>query len=402
MKIKRSTLIQIVILILFAGIIEPTAFIGTWIHSLCGALRSLAFLVSILLYLQDRMYKELTENLLIFFVVLIGISSQLYSKQLTADYLYFAKNAISVIVLGKYMMKRQPRNFCMMIGGILSLWLLIDAFTWNIPGLGGKPGDISFNCFLGTKTTITYYLVPALAFDYTLLMSSKKNKSFPYALLIMAVGGTIVYLLQMPISTTIVCLVLQLFCMILVYKRNFVAKYIIKYGFLITSFLNVLLVAGGTLGFLDYIMINILGESGDLDGRRQIWTLVLARFSKRPLMGYGMGSDIVFNVWQKDNASAHNYFLSILIYGGIIAMMIYLLLIVLFYKKNKPYLNSCISQFLMLTLIILNLEGITENYGFNEMTICFWILIANIKYLYDGKTMRGGIKNEITGSYAWH
>lgn len=128
----------------------------------------------------------------------------------------------------------------------------------------------------------------------------------------------------------------ELFCMILVYKRNFVAKYIIKYGFLITSFLNVLLVAGGTLGFLDYIMINILGESGDLDGRRQIWTLVLARFSKRPLMGYGMGSDIVFNVWQKDNASAHNYFLSILIYGGIIAMMIYLLLIVLFYKKNKP------------------------------------------------------------------
>ena len=123
MKIKRSTLIQIVILILFAGIIEPTAFIGTWIHSLCGALRSLAFFVSILLYLQDRMYKELTENLLIFFVVLIGISSQLYSKQLTADYLYFAKNAISVIVLGKYMMKRQPRNFCMMIGGILSLYM---------------------------------------------------------------------------------------------------------------------------------------------------------------------------------------------------------------------------------------------------------------------------------------
>ena len=54
MKIKESTLIQIVILILFVGIIEPTAFIGTWIHSLCGALRTVAFLVSVLLYLKDR------------------------------------------------------------------------------------------------------------------------------------------------------------------------------------------------------------------------------------------------------------------------------------------------------------------------------------------------------------
>lgn len=68
MKIKKSTLIQIAILILFVGIIEPTSFIGTWIHSLCGALRTMAFLVSVLLYLKDRIYRELTENLLILYI----------------------------------------------------------------------------------------------------------------------------------------------------------------------------------------------------------------------------------------------------------------------------------------------------------------------------------------------
>ena len=57
MKIKKSALIQIAILILFVGIIEPTSFIGTWIHSLCGALRTMAFLVSVLLYLKDRISK---------------------------------------------------------------------------------------------------------------------------------------------------------------------------------------------------------------------------------------------------------------------------------------------------------------------------------------------------------
>ena len=150
-----------------------------------------------------------------------------------------------------------------------------------------------------------------------------------------------------------------------------------------TSILNILLVGGGTLGLLDYIMVNILGESSDLDGRRQIWTMVLAKFSRRPLMGYGMGSDIIFDVWQKNNASTHNYYLSILIYGGIVAIVVYFLLIALFYKRNRLYLNNCISQFLMLTLVIMNLEGIAENYGFNEMTICFWVLIANVKSLYD-------------------
>lgn len=400
MKIKKSTLIQVVILILFLGIIEPTSFIGTWIHSLCGVLRTVAFLISVLLYLQDKIYRELTENLLILFVILIGISSLLYSKNLTADYMYFAKNAFSVIVMGKYMMKRQPRNFCMMIGGILSLWLLIDAFTWNIPGLGGNPGEVAFSCFLGTKTTITYYLLPALAFDYALLMSSPKNKRFfAEVLLIMAVGGTIAYLIQMPISTTIVCLILQLLCMILVKKQMFIVKPIIKYGFFITSLLNILLIAGGTLGFLDYIMVNVLGESSDLDGRRQIWTMVIATFSRRPLMGFGMGSDIVFNVWQSNNASTHNYFLSILIYGGIVALIVYLLVILLFYKKNKPYLDRRISQFLMLTLIIMNLEGIAENYGFNEMTVCFWVLIANIRCLYEWKSLASGGNNETIGSY---
>lgn len=62
MKIKKSTLIQIAILILFVGIIEPTSFIGTWIHSLCGALRTMAFLVSVLLYLKDRIYRELLKT----------------------------------------------------------------------------------------------------------------------------------------------------------------------------------------------------------------------------------------------------------------------------------------------------------------------------------------------------
>lgn len=188
-------------------------------------------------------------------------------------------------------------------------------------------------------------------------------------------------------------------CMILVNKKTFIVKSIIKYGFLITSLLNILLIAGGTLGFLDYIMVNVLGESSDLDGRRQIWTMVLATFSRRPLMGYGMGSDIIFNVWQSNNASTHNYFLSILIYGGIVAIIVYLLLILLFYKKNKPYSDRRISQFLMLTLVIMNLEGIAENYGFNEMTVCFWVLIANIRCLYEWKSMMSGGNNETIGSH---
>lgn len=100
MKIKKSALIQIAILILFVGIIEPTSFIGTWIHSLCGALRTMAFLVSVLLYLKDRIYRELTETLLIFFVILLGISSVLYSKKLTADYDYsYFKKADAIITV---------------------------------------------------------------------------------------------------------------------------------------------------------------------------------------------------------------------------------------------------------------------------------------------------------------
>ena len=51
----------------------------------------------------------------------------------------------------------------------------------------------------------------------------------------------------------------------------------------------------------------------------------------------------------------------------------------------------------MLTLVIMNLEGIAENYGFNEMTVCFWVLIANIRCLYEWKSMISGGNNEKKG-----
>lgn len=103
-----------------------------------------------------------------------------------------------------------------------------------------------------------------------------------------------------------------------------------------------------------------------------------------------MGSDIIFNVWQSNNASTHNYFLSILIYGGIVAIIVYLLLILLFYKKNKPYSDRRISQFLMLTLVIMNLEGIAENYGFKKDSLLLGIDRQMLGVYMNGKSMMSG------------
>lgn len=386
---KKSTLIKIGLFILFLGLLEPSAFIGTGLHKIFGYLRYLAFFISLLTFLRYKLYEKPLIDLLLMFLVLLGVSTYLYSGEFTADFAYFFRTAVAAIILVAYGLKRFPKSICFILGFILTVWLVLDACTWVIPGLGVENSDYSISCFLGTKTTITYYFLPALAFDYAYYyLCDDRRKEFGKFMLVFAFGGTIAYLVQMPISTTIVCVALELLIVIFIRKKHAFVDFACKFGFLITAILNALLTLGGSLGFLNYIIVNILGETLDLNGRRQIWSLVLWFFSQRPFIGYGMGSTVRFDVWQKNNASAHNYYLTILFMGGVIAMFVYMVFIMCVHKKNRRYLHTTLWRFLMLTLVLMNIEGITENYGYNVMTICFLTLLACIDWVFEYKACK--------------
>lgn len=383
LKVKRESLWLLLSMVIIFAVLEPTAFIGTWIHSVCGVIRRLGFFSSILLYFKDEQYKNGFENLLIGFIFMLGLSTIVYSGDFSNDYLYFMRVSVTLIVFLQYWFKCNPCRICKSVGMLLSAFLVLDAMTWVLPGLGEQVGA-SIHCFLGTKTTITYYLIPAIAFDFAYYsICSNKEKKAAKRLIALALGGTVAYLFQMPISTTIVCLFLIVCVWLLMHFNSKSIRFLSRHGFWISTVLILILVGGTSIGFVDFIITNVLGESSDLTGRRSIWDMALMFISQRPFLGYGVSTGINLNAVQTTNASAHNFFLGLLMKSGLAGFLYYAFMIICLHMKNNKRGDNAfkLKQFLMCMLVIMNIEGLSEEFITYPVTIALLFLVGSTQYL---------------------
>ena len=382
--VKKKTIDLFFGAIALFAIIEPTAFIGTWVHSFCGIIRSFLFIFCVLLYLIDRQYRELEGNIILLYLLVLGFTTFIYQGSFSADYTYLFRCTFSGIVLLQFFMKRNAIGICKVMAIILSIFLMFDAMTFILPGLGlGKVTDDVIKCFLGSKTTITYFMIPAIGFDYTYLsVCPKKDKWKAKFWLLLAIGSTIVYLLQIFISTTAVCLVLLIASMWGIKKFKIVTNFVAKYGFWISSALIVMIITGMSVGGVEYFVTSILGESGDFNGRVQIWQMAFANILRRPLMGYGLGTKIYLAVWQTTNVSAHNLFIGILLRSGIVGLLSYFIIVILCLRNHRKNKTNILQNFLILTMIVVNIMGFSEEFIAYPIIYFLYLLIANSeKYL---------------------
>lgn len=380
-RINVESMLKLLLLIIFIALLEPNGIIYSPLHSLMGAVRYLGLFLAVLIFFGDKIFLEKMPMLLLAILIWMGVSTYLYNGELDDGYIYAFRTIFTAIVLSAYSLKHFPRYYVMMMGTILSLWVLLDGLTWKDGGVYITENDQAA-FFLGTKTTITYYLIPALAFDYVALKTAL-NKSRIYAkfLSIMTILGAIFYLSREPISTAIVCSILGVLGYIVVSKFNVISEFICKYGFTITSVLNFAFITGNALNIFGKFFVNILNEDVELNGRTQIWKMVLKHIRERYVIGHGYASGIKFDVWQEYNTSTHNYFLYILFTMGIIGFFIYIIYIIFVHKDNEANMHEPIYRYLMCILVIMNIEAIAESYGFNVMTFGFLVTIGYAKNL---------------------
>lgn len=382
--VRKKTLYLFFATIALFAILEPTGFIGTWVHSVCGSIRAASFILCTLIYLIDRQYREAAGNIILLFLCILGITTFAYQGSLTADYTYLFRCIFSGIVILQYFMKRDAVGICKVMGIMLSIFLLLDAMTFVLPGLNlGYVTSEVIRCFIGSKTSITYYMIPALAFDYVYLSICPQEDRWKAKFwLALAIGSTIAYLLQIFISTAAVCLMLMIASMVIVKKFKLVSSFVEANGFWISSVLIIMLVAGASVGFIDFFVTAVLGESGDFNGRTQIWQMAFMNILNRPLLGYGLGTEVYLTVWQSTNMSAHNLFVGILLRSGVIGMVAYLLVIYACFRGNKNHKTNYLQGFMILVLVVVNIMGFSEEFIGYSITYFLYLLIASAdKYL---------------------
>lgn len=379
MRIKKQTLVQFLIAVAFVSLMEPNILVFSPLHSVVGLIRTFAFLLAVVIFLSNKLFNEKAIWGLLALLVCLAMSTLLYAHGFPSSALYTMRLLFTGIVLSTYSMKKSPKQFILFLATILSFYILMDGLTYNPSGTYiSANGQRAF--FLGTKTTITYYLVPAVALDYALIqISSGRERLYGWLLESITVFGAVIYLLQEPISTAIMCLFLLCICIIWNRWNNLISSWICKFGFWLVSIISFLFISGSAMGVFDFIFVNLLGETADMSGRSQIWAQVILRIMQKPIIGYGLNSGIRFDVWQAYNTSTHNFFLNLLFTMGIVGTAVYFVMIFFALKRVKDNKQTRVGRYLIYTLVIMNFEGISENYGINVVTFMFLVV-----FLYSG------------------
>lgn len=396
MKIKRKDLYGFLYIMVFVALIEPNGFTNTGFHRVLGLIRMSAFLVSLFYFVMYRLYNDKKVLLALSLIGWMTITTFLYSGTFSNNFLFSFRGMLTAIILSAFMIKKYPKQFVAILAVILSLWIFLDGVTWQDGGIFlTTNGQAAF--FLGTKTSITYYLIPAFTFDFILIRITRGfAKGIGVSLLGITIFGAALYLVQQPISTAIVCFVMEVAALFVVNRLNRIINIVCKYGVVAVTVINILFLSGNVLGIFDQIITLVLHESGDMSGRFQIWAMVLAYIANRPLVGYGYSSGIRFDVWQSFNTSTHNMLLYLLFTMGLVGVAIFGAILYFIHKEcnSKKCRNSMIAKYNMLSLVVIAFEAITESCAYNTQTMClFMLMMSTNTYI----MMENKIKNNYEG-----
>lgn len=132
---------------------------------------------------------------------------------------------------------------------------------------------------------------------------------------------------------------------------------------------------------------NILQRDVTLTGRTIIWVRYLDYMGRQHYLGSGiMESSEMFRLF--GTSHPHNYFLYILLQGGILGMLIIIYLILTVSKKQKKHLYSNTSHVLICCIAAFLIMGLTESLTECVMLYPLFVLAGNIDYLQEAENKR--------------
>lgn len=115
--------------------------------------------------------------------------------------------------------------------------------------------------------------------------------------------------------------------------------------------------------YFSFFIENILGKDLTLTRRIAVWQMALDKFCQKPFLGHGYltGSEYVEMFGRDTYTHPHNYFLYILMTGGIVLAAILLLGYLYANKVLNSAMSTIFSKIIMFTLIAFLIMGLTES-----------------------------------------
>lgn len=209
----------------------------------------------------------------------------------------------------------------------------------------------------------------------------KKKIGFSFVALYIIIFGAYIYCKT---GAGTVCSMLLLACCILFSRRTI--KFISLRKIMVITLCGMLFVIF-TQSFLPFSrLLSLLGKNTSLSGRTIIWASALRMFPKHSVFGLGVSASLFNNTimaggmvaWGRGGLGhMHNVLLEILIKGGVVGFILFILQFILIFRLLRHRESSAVSQHLCYLFPIF---ALAYSFEYRLDDISFWIMVVILSY----------------------
>lgn len=344
-------------------------FIIPDLEELFDMCRIFSFIVIVVIYLYNRKYSKLIFTLILYQGILL-FSTALHH----GDYWRLAVNSgtvISFTMITEIVLKQNPKLFFRSILLVYSVLIPADFILYLIypNGLVRSSGH-TFH-FLETRNSFAHFFIPIIV--CLCIYAAYYNHKFTFLSLFTILCGS-ARLVMTWSATGVVSLMIIVIYIGLIYKSNYgrfldICKYYIAFLICQIGFVFI-----RVQKYFSYIIEVLLKKSLTFTGRTEIWDLSFRLIKKSPILGYGVyeGSGLIW--WNNGYYYSHNGILEVLLQGGVVALIVFIILFIIaalpLYKYRTHYISGIISTGIFSVLVIMLAEAqITSIWLFGLLNI---------------------------------
>lgn len=229
--------------------------------------------------------------------------------------------------------------------------------------------------FIGIDNQLIKYFIPIAAFGC--IHSSFKNKkiTLSFAILLCIISLTMIIVWS---ATGLVGWFIMILYILFIYKSKiaYLLNSILLSIFYAIIFLSIFMF--NIQEYFVYIIENILKKSISFTGRTEIWEISKNLISKKPLLGYGLSNNHGWIYWHGKNYYTHNIILEVMIQGGILALIPYLIMFIIAAVSLYKYRSHYISGILSFAIFSMQIVMLTEAYNYEVLLYALIIMSCNI------------------------
>lgn len=386
MKKKRIDLNNsFVIIVLFFPFIEPSGIedlskmmggIWSYIHLFLFGLKLFSFIAIFLITVKRFRTIEKFSWLLILYQSYIIVLT-LINEHLSLSRLITAISPVFVVLLLEYYIKYGNYNKtirCLTI--MLEILIIINFITIFLYPNGMYIDDRGWNrnWILGYKNRHIYYylLYCGLYWISISLTDSKHSKKIYIMLLIMLISSSLI-----DSKTTMLTLTVMTFFFVLSKKAAFSRLPSIKFFYIISFIVSILIVFFSFQNKLTFIIENLADGDATFSNRTIIWKRASEDFLISPIVGHGLTSYTdVFSSWIV--SQMHNMYIDIMVVGGIVLLSIFTAIVFICSKRvnlctMKSTRNTCILVFAGYAILFLTEARRDVTMLFIFLSLCYFL-----------------------------